>query len=183
MDKNEYKGYLQFLRAIILLFKDDKGTNFSLLGAYICFVSEADWDFRHKKYKHIDFSNKELADRWNCSETTIWRKVNALKRMNLVGKGLKNMLTVTSLELFNESVARELSKFAFSNKEEFIASSKIAIAEFQKEIAEMKERQVQKSLQSSRISFKDDLGLSDSSKRLDIDYNDFDKWERDESNG
>jgi len=161
MENITHKGYLLLLRAVILLFKDKTGLDFSLLGTYICFAAEADWDYRHKKYKYIEATDKELASKWSCSTTTVWRKRKKLEKIKLIEKGRRNMPIIVNMELFNESVARDLSGTPFSNKEDFISTSQLAIAKFHKKIAELKGKQGQKRAQSFRYPFKGNLGLSE----------------------
>ena len=85
--KNKYdikaKGYLVVIREIQLLLRN-KGFSFTTLGAYLGFVFQADWDRRHKYYKAILPSDKQLAEFWNCSESSVYRNRKKLIRLNLL---------------------------------------------------------------------------------------------------
>jgi hypothetical protein len=58
--KTNLKGYISVLRSISLLLKDNT-LDLSLLGAYLLFVMQADWDKKHDNYTMIIRDDKQLA--------------------------------------------------------------------------------------------------------------------------
>lgn len=137
------------------------------LGYYICFVSQADFDRDHPNYAVILRGDKELAKEWQCNKSTVYKN-----RTLLIDKGLlkqKNGLTlVTNFHAFELEWVKIFAKLPpetlqslFVIPQEEIANSPIVIAQMQKS-------QLQNSTQSSNVSSKGELGLTDIDK-IDID--------------
>lgn len=166
IENKPYKGYFPFLRAVILLFKTKKEINFNLLGSYLAFLIEADWDFKHLKYKYIEATDEELAEKWGCSLTTIWRKKKDLEQLGLLSKGRRKMTVVKHFELFERDVVNNLANVPFSNKDSFISVAEKEILKFHGKISKMKEKRVQEGLQSFKFSSKRDLSFPDSDNEI-----------------
>lgn len=177
IENKPYKGYLPFLRAVILLFKTKKEVNFNLLGTYLAFLAEADWDCKHLKYKYIEATDEELARKWGCSLTTIWRKKKDLEQLGLLSKGRRKMVIVEHLELFERDIVNNLANVPFSDKDSFISVAEEEILKFRRKISKMKERRAQKGLQSFKLSSKRDLSSPDSNNEI-ISDEDLDKITR-----
>src|SRR3989344_4736658 len=80
--KANFKGYIPVLRSLQLLLKN-KTLTFAQLGAYICFVAQADFDNKHRNYTVVVRDDYELAKEWSCSPSTVHRQ-----RKELISKGL-----------------------------------------------------------------------------------------------
>lgn len=162
MKNQPYIGYFMFLRAMLLLFMDDKhGMNFDALGTYICFISDADWDPTHANYKLLKVTDKDLSKKLNVKSSTFWRKRKVLEKIGLICKHPSGKTEVKFMELIDKSTVGGIAKYPLSTKEELLSISGEVISEFKKNISDMKARQDQKRLQSFRVPFKGNLSSSD----------------------
>lgn len=158
MELKPYKGYVVLLRAILLLLLRDK-PSFSGLGAFIAIVIECDWDSKHATYGCLTKSDLELALRWNCDVTTIWRHKKRLLQMGLLIKNGES-IKVKDFAMFDLAVAKKLAKIPFANMQDLIAKVQEPIAQLQEKIANLQSSQDQNQPQSSNVSSKSDLSLS-----------------------
>ena len=105
------KGYIVLQREIIGLLKQ---LSFAELGAYICFVTQADWDRKHELYAAITRDDTELADAFNCDYSTVRRM-----RKKLISKGLLKVIDeityVKNLAMFDISTVKAIQKRQLSN--------------------------------------------------------------------
>lgn len=172
MELKPYKGYVVMPRAILLPFLEDDQLNFTSLGAYIALVIESDWDIKHSTYGCLTKSDPELAIRWNCNITTVWRHKNRLlKRGLLIPHG--DYVRIKHYELFDPGVAKQLAKIPIASTQDLIAYSQDPIAQLQEKIASLQKSPDQNQPQSFNVSSKGNLGVSNE------DYEDFSDEELD----
>ena len=168
--ETNFVGYLPILRGIQLLLKN-KTLNFTQLGAYICFVSQADFDKRHKLYGVILRDDRELAKELSCSPSTINRR-----RKELVKKGLlvelDGITKVTNFHMFELEWVKVFAKLPVSTLQTLFAKEQDKVEEMDFFVAKMHDKQIQKGSQSSNFPFKGELGLSEQSIQDTIDIED-----------
>jgi len=156
--KTNFVGYIPILRGIQLLLKN-KTLNFTQLGAYLCFVAQADFDRKHKNFRIILRDDYELASEWNCSPSTVYRR-----RMELIKKGLlieeDGVTKVTNFYMFELEWVKILAKLPLSTMQSLFTESQEEVAKEEFVIAEMHKKQDQKARQSSNNSSKGELGFS-----------------------
>jgi len=156
--KSNSSGYFIILRALQSLFKS-KGLNFTQFGAYICFISQVDFDAKHKNYGLITRDDQELAKEWNCSETTVFRN-----RKELINKGLllyeNGQTKVPNYYIFELKWAKVLVKIPITHLQDIISNPQDNMAELQSFIAKMEELQGQNGTQSFNVSSKSDLSFT-----------------------
>lgn len=156
--KTNSSGYFIILRALQTLFKS-KGLNFTQFGAYICFISQVDFDEKHKNYGVITRDDKELAKEWNCSETTVFRN-----RKELISKGLllfeDGQTKVPNYYIFELKWAKLLVKIPIAYLHEILSNPQKDMAELQLFIAKTQENQDLKGTQSFNVSSKSDLSFT-----------------------
>src|SRR3990170_935919 len=151
--RKPYKGFFCFSRVMLLLFQTGNNVlDFGALGSYIALVGEADWDRRHSTYGCITRSDEDLARKWNCDPSTVWRKKNQLKELGVLVKRDDGFYRVKHIELLELPTAMKLSK--------------LVIADSQDLIAETQEGQGQNSTQSFNVSSKDNLSYFQESPRV-----------------
>lgn len=160
--KANYAGYLVVLRAIQMLLKD--GTlNFTQLGAFICFVAEADFDSRHPYYTVITRDDAELANAWGCNSSTVTRK-----RKELIRKGLLSsedgLTKVTNFSLFELQWVKTYAKLKPTILQVLFAKTLSESAKEMEKIAIMQANQPQNDAQSFNISSKGELTSFDGDK-------------------
>lgn len=180
--KTNFVGYFPVLRAIQLLLKN-QGVTFTELGAYICFVAQADFDKRHPNYRIILRDDSELAKEWGCSISTVNRRRN-----ELISKGLlikKDGVTkVANFYLFEMEWAKIFAKLPQSTLQTLFAKEQEEVAKEEFFVAEMQKKQVQKGTQSFNVSSKGELGLSNEdiidilSTSIDVDNDEREKNEK-----
>lgn len=157
--KTNYKGYLSILRGVQYLLNQGI-INISQLGYYICFVSQADFDNKHPTYGVILRDDEELATEWNCDSSTIYRH-----RKKLIEKGLleeKNGLTlVTNFHAFELEWVKIFAKLPPATLQSLFVKSQEEIVKDPNVIAEMQRNQTRNSIQSSNVSSKGALALSE----------------------
>ncbi|MFA5750371.1 MAG: Lrp/AsnC family transcriptional regulator [Candidatus Shapirobacteria bacterium] len=153
-----FKGYISIPRCIQLLIPQEKLT-LSELGAYICFVMQADYDTRHKNYGIILREDQEIAKKLNLSPSTLYRqKKKLIKRGLLIDEN--NNIKLPNFPAFTISFLRTIANdppeyqtniFKFDNPK------------LKKELlnAEMQKDQVQNNTQSFNDSSKVNLCLSE----------------------
>ncbi len=157
--KTNFSGYFAILRGIQLLLKN--GTlNFTQLGAYICFVAQADFDERHPNFKVILRDDNELAKEWGCNAVTVYRN-----RKALIQKGLlieeDGLTKVPNFFIFQIIWVKIFAKLPLTTLQTLFTKTQDDLAKEKFMIADMQRKQVQKQSQSSKVSSKGDLGLSD----------------------
>ncbi|KKR13386.1 hypothetical protein A2865_03010 [Candidatus Woesebacteria bacterium RIFCSPHIGHO2_01_FULL_39_17] len=165
--RKPYKGFFCFSRVMLLLFQTGNNVlDFGALGSYIALVGEADWDRRHSTYGCITRSDEDLARKWNCDPSTVWRKKNQLKELGVLVKRDDGFYRVKHIELLELPTAMKLSKLVIADSQDLIAKTQELIAESQKNIADMQEGQGQNSTQSFNVSSKDNLSYFQESPRV-----------------
>lgn len=162
--ETNYAGYFTVLRGLFLLLQN-KTLTLTQLGAYVFFVSQVDFDRRHKNYRAIIRDDEELAKQSGNNKSTIYRK-----RKELIKKGLlieeDGVTKVANYYVFELEWSRELAKLPSSLLQTFFAKREEEIAEEPFIIEKMQRKQPQNRTQSSNLSSKGDVGFSDG----DIDY-------------
>lgn len=152
-----FKGYFPILRGVQLLLKNQPLT-FIQLGAYVCFVAQADFDRRHKNYGIIIRDDETLAKEWGYSSTTVYRN-----RKQLIKKGLlteKDGLTrVTNFHMFDLEWVKLFAKQELTTLQTLFTKPQEEVAKEEFFIAELQKRKPQDTVQSSSISSKGELGL------------------------
>lgn len=166
--KTNFKGYLPILRAIQLLLKN-KTINFTQLGAYICLVSQADFDHRHSNFKVIIRDDQELAKEWSCSPTTVYRN-----RKHLIGVGLldeeEGLTKVPNYFVFELEWVKVIAKLPPALIKSLFTESESSIAKRDFVIEELQKKKDQKPTQSSSISSKSDLSSSEGLRGSDANH-------------
>ena len=146
--KNKYdikaKGYLVVIREIQLLLKK-KRFSFTTLGAYLSFVFQADWDRRHKYYKAILPSDKQLAEFWNCNESSVYRNRKKLIKLNLFEE-MNGITYIKNLDMFNFGTVKTLAKkeTKIDKLHTYFAKSEMELAETMFEFEKMQETQAER---------------------------------------
>lgn len=162
--KTNYIGYISVLRGIQFLLKNpDFG--FTQLGAYIAFVTQADWDRRHDNYRVIIRDDQELAKAWNCSVSTVHRKRKELIKLGLLTEQ-DGTTRITNFYVFEKEWVKLFAKLPESTMQTIFATSHTEIEKKDYFIAEMHKKPSQKTSQSSNFPYKGELGLSEE----DISY-------------
>lgn len=162
-----YKGFFCFSRPMLLLFQpQNKVLDFGALGSYIALVSEADWDWKHSTYGCITKSDEDLARKWGCDSSTIWRKKNQLKELGILEKREDGLYRIKHIELLELHTAMKMSKLEIADSQDLIAKTQELIAESQKDIADMQEGRGQNDAQSSDVSSKGDLSYFQGNPRV-----------------
>lgn len=128
-------------------------------GAFIAIVIECDWDRHHSTYGCLVKSDVELAKRWGCNLSTIWRYKKKLLEMGLLVKQ-NGLVKVKHFEWFEVGSAKQLAKIDFANKQAFIAKSQEIIADVKEDFADVQTSQVQSRPESFNVSSKGNFGLS-----------------------
>lgn len=155
-----YKGYIYFMRAIMLLFQNEnKSLDFGTLGTFIAIASECDWDRKHPTYGCLTKPDEYLARRWKCNPSTVWRKKMNLKRLGLLKETDSGLFRLCYIEWFEASVAKELAKEEFANSQEFIARTQDLVASSQRKIADVQAYQGYNDPQSFNVSSKENLSV------------------------
>lgn len=162
-----FKGYLPILRCIQLLLKN-RPLTLAQLGAYICFVAQADFDRRHKNYGIIIRDDETLAKEWGFSPTTVYRN-----RKQLIKKGLlterDGITRVTDFYMFDSDLVKLLAKQELSTLQALFTKPQEEVAKEEFLIAELQKRKPQNTTQSSNVSSKGELGLLPKEEIVDID--------------
>lgn len=172
--KTNFKGFVPVLRSIQLLLQD--GTlNFTQLGAYISFVSQADFDSKHPHYTVLIRDDYELAKAWRCSPSTVNRRRNELIQKGLLSE-VDGVTRVTNYSLFEYSMIKTYAKVEPQLLKTFFAITIDEVAKKVQSVAEMANRQPQNTPQSFNDPSKEDISFSTSQDNMVIDYDEVDKW-------
>lgn len=125
--KPQSKGYLIAHRSLQgLLVNPDM--NFSVIGAYLFFSFQADWDKRHEYYRAITPNDSDLAKLWSCSESTVNRNRKKLIKLGLLE--VKDRITyIRNLDLFNIHTIKALKGVDISNLHIYYSKSETELAE------------------------------------------------------
>jgi len=148
-------GFIHLARFWLLLLRF-KEINLSDLGALFLFAALTDWDKKHRTYKCIVRSDKEIAIFFGLSPSTINRKRRKLTMLSLLNQG-KEYPTFPFLDLFEKGAPKLIGKVntnailhsSFANMEEFVAN-------LQRKNAKMQLSEY-KATGSFKSSFKDNL--------------------------
>jgi|SRR3989344_8083 len=117
--KPKTTGYIAIIRNFQELLKN-KDISFAVLGAYVCFVLQADWDRKHSNYRVILTDDSELAILWNCSVSTISRNRKKLLEVGLLEqKG--NQFYIKNFSLFEIGTIKAITKKKISKVQEYYA--------------------------------------------------------------
>jgi len=154
-----YKGYIFFPRVIMLSFISNNKLEFGILGDFIAFATECDWDKRHPTYGCLTKPDEYLARRWGCDLSTVWRKKKNLKKAGFLREADNGLLRLHFIEWFEAPIAKELAKQEFADSQELIAKTHEIIASSQSKIADMQEAQGDNDPQSFNVSSKEDLSV------------------------
>lgn len=159
--KTNFAGYLPIPRAILFLLKN-KILSFAQLGAYLCFISQADFDKRHKTYQGIIRSDQEIAKELNCNYTTIRSQRKALITKGLL-KEENGLAIIPNFYLFELEWEKTLSKVPLVVFKDLFVNPQQDSKKIQNIIAKPQKIQPQNTTQSSNVPFKEDLGYSQKS--------------------
>lgn len=172
--KTNFKGFVPVLRSIQLLLQD--GTlNFTQLGAYVCFVSQADFDSKHSYYTVLIRDDYELAKAWGCSPSTVNRRRNELIQKGLLYE-IDGVTRVTNFSLFEYSMIKTYAKVEPQLLKTFFAITIDEVAKKIESVAKMVNTQPQNTPQSFSDPSKEDISLSTTDDNVVIDYDEVDKW-------
>ena len=157
--KTNFAGYLTILRAVQFLLKS-KTLSFAQLGAYICFIAQADYDPRHRLYGVITRDDEEIAKALGFDRSTIY-----LQRKALVKKGLlieENGYTkIPNFYIFEHKWVKGLAKAPTRLLQRLIEDPQKEIEDLQKFVEQIQQARLQKQGQSFRFSSKGDLSFSE----------------------
>lgn len=167
MELKPYKGYIVIPRGIILPFLG-KPLHLPEFGIFIAIVIECDWDRRHSTYGCLTKSDSELAIRWGCNVSTMWRYKKRLLKMGLLVRQDK-LIRVRYFEWFEAPFVKQLAKIPIATMQELIAKSQELIADMQGNIADVQNSQDQNKPQSFNVSSKGNLSLSNDNIGLSQD--------------
>lgn len=171
--KTNLKGYITVLRSISLLLKDNT-LDLSLLGAYLLFVMQADWDKKHDNYTMIIRDDKQLASEWGCSQSTVNRKRNQLIKMGLL-KVENGITQVTNFSMFVPEWTKTYAKLPAETTKSLYSLTIDQVAKEISSLADMHKNQDQKSIQSFNVPSKENITLSSSNnKNIEDSYEDID---------
>lgn len=165
--ETNFAGYFTVLRAIQYLLKN-KTLNLTQLGAYFCFVAQADYDSRHKLYGVITRDDEEIATKLGLDKTTIYHH-----RKQLIEKGLlveENGLTkVPNFYIFEHKWVKGLVKAPVRYLQHLIENPQRVIENLQELIEKIQQAQLQNKPQSSSVSSKSNLSSFDTSSQEELD--------------
>jgi len=161
-----YAGYFPIQRSILTLISN-RIIPLSQLGSFICLVSQADFDPRHRYYSTILRDDNQIAAEFGINSTTIYRH-----RKDFIKAGLlfeENGVTkVTNYRMFDLEWVQKLAKRNNPHPEQLFLMPLDATASFESFIANLQNNQGEITTQSSNsnVSFKgnkfrDSLWLED----------------------
>lgn len=157
MGQKSYKGYIVLLRGILLCFVNQP--RFAEFGAFIAIVIECDWDKRHSTYGCLTKSDGELASKWGCNVSTIWRHKKKLLQMGLLVHQ-DHLVKVKNFDWFEAPFVKQLAKTPIATTQDLIAKSQELIADMQENVAIVQRPQDHNQPQSFNVSSKGNLSLS-----------------------
>lgn len=150
--KANFAGYICVLRSVQLLLTFP-AVNFTLLGAYLAFVMQADFGKKNTNYEVILRDDYELAKEWQCSPSTVNRNRRALIKIGLLQE--QNGLTkITNFSMFEVEMVRVSANITPQLLKHFFAKTVDEVAKIMEKIAEMEPSQLQKGLLSLDIPYK-----------------------------
>lgn len=133
------KGYMPVHRSIQKLLTNSN-MSFSMIGAYICFSFQADWDKRHENYRAILPNDNVLAEEWGCNESTISRNKKKLIDLGLLE--IKNKIVyVNNLDMFNIHTINAFKKMTNADLHLYYAKSETELAEMMFNHAKLQENE------------------------------------------
>lgn len=121
------KGYMPVHRSIQKLLTNSN-MSFSMIGAYICFSFQADWDRRHEHYRAILPNDNVLAQEWCCDESTINRNKKKLLDLGLL-ESKNGIVYVKNLDMFNIHTIKTFKKLTIADMHLYYAKSELELAE------------------------------------------------------
>ena len=125
--KLKESGYLVIMRDFQKLLQIEN-INFTLLGTYLCFLLQADWDSRHSHYRAILPNDTDLANLWNCNTSTICRS-----RKKLISVGLLEQISgityIKNFNMFQIGTVKALIKKRLTDSQLLYAKSEDELAE------------------------------------------------------
>jgi len=137
--KKKYKsksiGYITVLRDFqkLLLIK---GVNFSVLGAYMCFVFHADWCKWHENYRAILPVDTELSMFWRCNSSTVTRNRKKLIELGLLEE-IDGNTYIKNYDIFTINTVKVIIKSKMDNSHEYYAKTEEDMAKMLMGIEEM----------------------------------------------
>jgi len=152
------KGYLVLMRNAFNLISN-KQLTFTQFGAYLYFVSQADWSKQTgHKYSCIIRDDETMAGLLKVSQSTIWRQRTALvKRGMLVER--EGLTWVKNMSLFEINTVKAVIKSQLANTHEYFAKTEEELAKKLFNNAETQEDQPQNNRQSSEFPYKSRLDV------------------------
>ena len=166
-----YHGYLGLLRHNKLVLHELGHLYF---GTYMGLVLEATWDRAKEDYGCVVATNKELEMLFGTHESTISRHIKLLTFKRYVVK-TKGIIKIIDFPLFELSIVRKLAGKDFASMQELRATVQELDAKVQEDIANMHDNQLQNTSQSSSVSSKVNLSLSQDSLEEDLNLEEIDK--------
>lgn len=167
--KAYFKGYIRIFRCVQLLL-GRKGLSFAELGAYLCFLMQADFDDRHRNYGYLLPDDKELASKFHFHESTIYRqRKNLIKQGLLIEEANGNTKIVNPKMLFGKEFKSIMASGPPKNLVNLLINQEL-LSKNESDIAKTQNNQVQNDTQSFNNSFKDDLGLSEGEIEIPDDF-------------
>lgn len=152
------KGYLVLVRSIFTLISN-KQLSFTQLGAYLYFVSQADWSRQTgHMYSCILRDDEKMANLLQVSQSTIWRQKKALVKKGFLFER-EGLTWITNMSLFDISIVKSVIKANLANTHEYFANTEEELAKKLLDIAETQKGQVQKDGQNSKFPFKSRLDV------------------------
>lgn len=152
-----FNGYISIPRCLQLLIPQEKLT-LSELGAYLCFVMQADYDTRHKNYGIIIRDDKEIAKKLKLSPSTLYRQ-----KMKLIQKGLllleNGNIKISNFSAFSISFLKTIANGSPEYQTDIFKSNN-PDSKNESINAKTHNGQVRIEPQSSNVPFKDNLPLS-----------------------
>lgn len=158
-DIKPYKGYVYFIRAIMLLFQNNKALDFDGLGTFIAFALECDWDRKHPTYGLLVKPFDYLAEKWHCNPSTVYRKRDKLISLGLLRHEENGYVRLKYIEWFDPSISKELAAIEFADSQSLVAKTQELIANMQDKVADMQTDQAQYKPQSFNVSSKDNISV------------------------
>ncbi len=147
-----YSVYIPLLRGVLFLVKSGV-LPLAQLGPYVCFVMQADFDMRHPNYGVILRDDKQLSDDFGVSQTTIYRARKALIRAGLlIEKDGKTK--IPNYYMFELEKVKKLTKAPHATLQKLFTTPQENISDIEEFIANMKDHQPEKPVQSSNVSSK-----------------------------
>lgn len=158
MEHKPYKGYIVIPRGMVLPFLKNLLRPHEF-GVFIIIAIECDWDRHHSTYGCLTKSDGELASRWGCDISTVWRYKKKLLKMGFLVHQ-DNLVRVKYFEWFEAPFVRQLAKIPIATMQELIAKTQELIADMQGNIAYTQHSQGQNRSQSFNVSSKGNLRVS-----------------------